>query len=56
VYRVSEGRAIPVTRRLGRRNTEEAQVIQGLQAGDRVVLYPDDALTDARRVVTRAAP
>ena len=41
----------PVT--LGQRNAESAQVLDGLSAGDRVVMHPPDTLTDGMRVTPR---
>jgi HlyD family secretion protein len=41
---------------LGRRNDEEAQVIDGLSSGERVVLHPPDTLMDGARVRVRESP
>jgi HlyD family secretion protein len=41
----------PVT--LGQRNAAEAEVINGLAAGDLVVLYPSDRIRDGIRAVPR---
>jgi HlyD family secretion protein len=38
-----------------RRNTSEAMVAAGLKAGERVVVYPSDALRDGARIETRNA-
>jgi HlyD family secretion protein len=51
VYRVSpehRARRVPVT--IGHRNDRFAEVVAGLTATDRVVLYPSDALRDNARV------
>lgn len=54
VYRVNDDRAAlaPVT--LGRRTALEAQVLQGLEAGDRVILYPGDRIEEGSRVAARS--
>jgi HlyD family secretion protein len=38
----------PVT--IGERNADVAQVLSGLQAGDRVVMHPPDTLSDGGRL------
>lgn len=38
--------------RAPRRNTQEALVVEGLRPGEKVVVYPSDALQDGARVVT----
>src|SRR5690606_11465410 len=49
VYRVREGRAELVKVRVGRRNEDAAEVLGGLAAGDTVVAYPGDRLSDGAR-------
>jgi HlyD family secretion protein len=39
---------------IGRRNGLEAQVLDGLRAGERVVVHPADTLADGQRVAPRA--
>ena len=53
VFVASEGRARlrPIT--LGERNPDVAQVLMGLQPGERVVLHPPDTLSDGGRVSIR---
>jgi HlyD family secretion protein len=53
VYRLEDARARlrPVT--LGHRNARDLEVASGLQAGDRVVLYPGDQLADGKEVTVR---
>jgi HlyD family secretion protein len=41
---------------LGRRNDEEAQIIEGLSTGETVVLHPPDTLMDGARVRVRESP
>ena len=53
VYRVRAGRAALVKVEVGKRNEDAAQVLAGLTAGDRVVLYPGDRLADDARVTER---
>ena len=50
VFVIQNGRAQRRTIDLGQRNLEEAQVSGGLQAGDRVVRYPNNDLQDGARV------
>ena len=53
VFVEEDGRARlrPVT--IGERNAEVAQIVDGLQPGDRVVLHPPDTLVDGGRVTVR---
>ena len=37
---------------VGHRNARETEIVAGLEAGDTVVLYPDDRLGDGRRITT----
>jgi HlyD family secretion protein len=53
VYRVEDGRAHLAKVQIGKRNEDAAQVLGGLSAGDRVVAYPGDRLTDGVRVKAR---
>ena len=50
VFAVEEGRARTRQIELGHRGRREAEVLQGLNAGDRVVLYPSDEVADDIRV------
>ncbi|MES2096489.1 MAG: efflux RND transporter periplasmic adaptor subunit [Pseudomonadota bacterium] len=54
VFRISGGvaRAVPVT--IGRIGADDAQVLAGLSAGDRVILHPGDKVADGVKV--RGAP
>jgi HlyD family secretion protein len=53
VFVLDEGvaRLRPIT--IGQRNDEFAQVLDGLSAGDRVVMHPPDTLTDGTRATPR---
>lgn len=53
VFVDDDGRARLRTLQIARRNSEEAQVLKGLRAGDRVVLYPPDTLEDGTRITPR---
>jgi len=53
VFVVERGRARERPVQLGQRTGREAQVLDGLAAGDRVVLYPPDTLEDGAKVVPR---
>jgi HlyD family secretion protein len=50
VFRIADGHARVVPLDIGLRNSDTAEVLGGLAAGDRVVLYPGDALRDGGRV------
>lgn len=50
VYVVEGGRAVRRSVRIGLRGGAHAEVVEGLRAGDRVVLYPGDRLAEGVRV------
>jgi HlyD family secretion protein len=56
VYRVGDGRAALTPIEIGRRTQTEAQVLAGLAAGDVVVAFPGDRVTDGVRVAPRDVP
>jgi HlyD family secretion protein len=49
-YVVRGGRAVLVPVEAGRSSGSEVQIIKGLNAGDEVILYPGDRVTDGQRV------
>jgi len=51
VFRLQDGRARRVPVRIGKRATYAAEVLDGLEAGDEVVLHPSNELEDGMRVV-----
>lgn len=53
VYRVIDDRAVRTPVVVGRRNGRDAQVLEGLQAGDQVIAYPSDQVADGVRVRQR---
>lgn len=53
VYLVEDGRAQRRAVRVGRRNGLKAQVLDGVQPGDRVVLHPPDSVQDGVLVEPR---
>lgn len=55
VFVVSDGVARQRVVDLGRRNTTTAQVLDGLEPGERVVTHPSDALADGSPVIERSA-
>ncbi|MBI1181442.1 MAG: efflux RND transporter periplasmic adaptor subunit [Alphaproteobacteria bacterium] len=55
VYRVENGRAMLRHLRIGERNAEAAQVIEGLKQGDTVVSHPSEDVSDGQRVTVREA-
>lgn len=56
VYRVSTaGTAEKVTVRIGERNDQAGEVLEGLEPGDRVVLHPSDKVTEGTRLKERSS-
>jgi HlyD family secretion protein len=53
VYALREGRAVLTPVQIGHTNGREAEVLAGLQPGDRVVLHPSDRVQDGRAIVGR---
>jgi HlyD family secretion protein len=53
VFRANGDRVERVVVELGARNTRFAEVLSGLEAGDRVVMHPNDALDDGSFVAER---
>ena len=54
VFVVTDGVASERTVEIGERNRQEAQVLGGLEVGDRVVVYPGDSVDDGVRVAPAA--
>jgi len=50
VFAVDDDRAVRRPVSLGRRNAHAAQVLEGLTAGQRVVLHPSNRIDDGTRV------
>ena len=55
VYRVEEGRAALTPVEIGRENGRMAQILSGLEAGDRIVMYPGPQIRDGVAVKRRKA-
>jgi HlyD family secretion protein len=53
VYVEEAGRARPRDVKVGQRNGLEAQVLDGLKAGDQVIAHPDEKIAEGTRVVAR---
>lgn len=53
VYVVENGRAVRRTVQLGERNSLEAEVVSGLSEGERLIVYPSDAVSDGVEVTAR---
>jgi HlyD family secretion protein len=53
VFVVNEGRARRQGVQIGQRNENEAQIMDGIDAGATLVLHPPDTLTDGTRVTVR---
>jgi HlyD family secretion protein len=53
VFVVANGKAARRRVEIGHRNGEEAEVISGLAAGERVIAYPSDTLAEGAAVVAR---
>jgi HlyD family secretion protein len=56
VFRVENGYAALHEIEVGQRNALEAEVVKGLEAGDRVIVYPGDRIEDGVGVVPRLNP
>jgi len=50
VYRVADGRAVERAVTVGRRSGLDAEILDGLTAGDRVIVHPDDRVAEGTRV------
>lgn len=55
VFVEQQGRATLRKVQLGRANGTHAQIVEGLGAGERIVVHPNDRIADAVRIVARAA-
>lgn len=55
-YVLRDGRAKLQRLTLGARNDQLAEVVEGLSAGDQIILHPSDLVTDNVAVVTRPSP
>ncbi len=53
VYKVENDRAVRQLVEIGQRNGLEAEVLDGLAAGQQIVVYPSDAITDGAQVQPR---
>jgi HlyD family secretion protein len=53
VFREDDGRAVPVRVRIGHENGLEAEVLEGLEPSQRVVMHPGDRVTDGARIEPR---
>lgn len=56
VFRIERGRVRLVRVRVGHMNGETAEVTAGLRAGDKLVLYPGDTVSEGVSVRERSAP
>jgi HlyD family secretion protein len=54
VFRIENGYAMLREVQIGRRNSLEAEVVEGLEAGDRIVIYPSDRIENGTGVVPRS--
>lgn len=50
-YAVMEGKAVKRRVEIGQRNSSNAQVIRGLNADERVVVHPDDRVTEGVKLM-----
>ncbi|MCP5074650.1 MAG: HlyD family efflux transporter periplasmic adaptor subunit [Rhodobacteraceae bacterium] len=55
VFKVVEGRAVTQQISVGQNNGVEAELLEGLQQGDRVVLFPSSELKDGQKIARRNA-
>jgi HlyD family secretion protein len=54
VYTVQDGRAVRRIVEIGQRSGLEAEVLRGIDAGEQVIVYPSDAVSDGVTVVPRS--
>jgi HlyD family secretion protein len=55
VYRIASGKAEITRIAIGHRNSDVAEVLSGLNPGDRVILHPSDTVADGIRIRERGA-
>jgi HlyD family secretion protein len=53
VFKVVDGEARLTKVEIGQRNTEHAEVLNGLETGDRVILHPSDRVVDGIAIEER---
>jgi len=53
VFAVNEGRAALRTVDIGQNNGVDAELLEGLRAGDQVILFPSANLSDGQKVAQR---
>ena len=53
VFVFDDGRVRFRALRIGQRNNEDAEVLEGIDAGTQVILHPPDTLTEGARVTRR---
>jgi HlyD family secretion protein len=53
LFAVQQGRAVKRVVQIGQRNGLSAQILSGLNEGDRVIVHPDDQVHDSVRVAER---
>lgn len=56
VFVVADGRARIKVVRVGQRNSREAELLEGLAAGERVIRYPTNDLVEGSRVAVKTSP
>ena len=55
VFRVQDGTAKITPVKIGQRNTRDAEILEGLKPGTRVILHPSDRVEDGTKVDDRVA-
>jgi HlyD family secretion protein len=55
VFREEGGKAVPARVRIGHEDGLEAEVLEGIAAGDRVVMHPSDRVSAGARIEPRAS-
>ena len=53
LFRIVDGRAVLTLIEVGHRNREAAEVLSGLEVGERVILHPSDRVHDGVAVSER---
>jgi len=54
LYTVDGGRAHRRIVEAGQQNGLEAEIVKGIEAGEQVVVYPSDAVTEGVKVIARS--
>ena len=53
LFKIKNDRAVKIDVRVGQRNGLHAQIVSGVEEGDRVIVHPDDQISDGVAVAVR---